>query len=238
MKIDVALLPLNVPLIDLTERVCVVLDVFRATTSIITAIGNGCQGIIPVASLEAAQEVAKTQAQALFAGERQSIKIKGFDFGNSPLEFTAKSVHNKTIIMSTSNGTSAIESTNKATATFIGAFINATAVCQQACKYQKDIVIVCAGTDRLFSLEDALCAGLLVEHLQKMATCELSDAARGVALMYQSVQANLATVVAESRNGKRLLDLGYEQDFKYCLQKDLLEVVPQYRDGKITALKG
>lgn len=234
MQVDVALLPHNLDCESFKNKTCIVLDIFRATTSIVTAIANGCEKILPVISLECANAVGKNFKQPLFAGERKSLKIAGFNFGNSPLEFTKQAVQGQTIIMTTSNGTIAIEATKTASRTLIGAFINVDAVCQQALEYQQDIIIVCAGTDRQFSLEDALGAGAMVERLSTV--CEASDAALGVALMYKAAKEDLSTIVANSKNGKRLVELQYLEDLRYCLQENILSTVPIYKNGKIVAI--
>jgi 2-phosphosulfolactate phosphatase len=236
MHLDVRLLPNDGRETDLSDTVCIVMDVFRATTSIITAIDNGCAMLIPVASVDEAYRAAGQIEGPLFAGERQSIKIDGFNFGNSPFEFAAEQVQGKTIIMTTTNGTIAIKSTENAYLTLLGSFINAAAVCRAAQQQNKDILLVCAGTDGLFSLEDAFCAGLLVKLLTKDKQYELTDAARGVQAMYHGAQEAILSILSESRNGKRLYSLGLEKDVEYCLSTDSSSTVPCYRVGKITAL--
>jgi len=232
MKLDVALLPNDAKGINLCETVCIVLDIFRATTSITTAMANGCRAIIPVLSVEDARLAAEKVENALFAGERQSIRIDGFDFGNSPFEFSQEKVKDKTIIMTTTNGTVAIHATSTAHRTLIGSFLNARAVCKQAKQYGKDVLIVCAGTDGFFSLEDALCAGFMVQLLQSEGDM-LTDAAYGASLMYTNAQGNLVETAAKSRNGKRLCDLNRMDDIENCFRVDALQVVPQYVEGKI-----
>lgn len=233
MKIDVGFLPAGADPAELTNTVCIVLDIFRATTSIVTAMANGCKTIVPVHTVEEARQVAAQTSAPLLAGERRSLKLEGFDFGNSPLEFTAGKVQGQTIIMTTTNGTIAVKSTAGAYCTLIGAFINAGAVCRRAVEYQQDILMVCAGTDRLFSLEDALCAGLLAGRLQSQANVELTDAALGAWVMYRGAENSLLKTAGASRNGRRLYDLGSEQDVRYCLQADVVDIVPEYRDGRI-----
>lgn len=234
MRIDVAFLPAEANQEELSDRICIVLDIFRATTSIVTAMANGCKEIIPVSNIEEANQAANQVNAALFAGERQSIKIAGFDFGNSPFEFSPNKVRNQTIIMTTTNGTKAIKSTENAYATLIGSFINAAAVCQQARKYRKDIVIVCAGTDQLFSLEDTLCAGLLVDILCEKGDLILTDAALGARVMYNGAKRSIVEVARKSRNGKRLCDLERVADIEYCLQLNVVNAVPLYKEGRIT----
>jgi len=233
MKIDVVFLPAEARGIDLSDVTCVVLDIFRATSSIATAMANGCQAIIPVVSVEQAKQLAGKKTAFLLAGERQSQKIDGFDFGNSPFDFSRDKVQDRQIIMTTTNGTTAIQATATAFCTLIGSFLNAGAVCRQAKQYGKDVLIVCAGTNRLFSLEDALCAGLLVDNLLD-GNVVPTDAALGAALMYKHAQTQLAEVAQSSRNGMRLCGLGRTEDIEYCLRVDEIDCVPEFRSGMIT----
>ncbi|MCC5468222.1 2-phosphosulfolactate phosphatase [Pelosinus baikalensis] len=233
MKIDVILLPKETAALDLSDSVCIVLDIFRATTTIVTALANGCKTITPALSIEDAQTLASKMGSVLFAGERQSIKIEGYEFGNSPFEFCKEKVTGRDIVMTTTNGTIAIKAAEKAYRTFIGSFVNAKAVCMQTKQYGKDIVIVCAGTDGLFSLEDTLCAGLLVQLLKAECEVTLSDSALGALLLYAQAKDTLVETAVQSRNGKRLYDLRRMDDVEYCLSADLFTIVPQYIEGKI-----
>ncbi len=200
MKIDIALLPKGVNELNLSDTVCIVLDIFRATTSIVTSLSNGCIAMVPVLSTEDASIAGNQLGNVLFAGERQSIKIEGYNFGNSPFEFSEDKVKDQTIVMTTSNGTIAIKATEGAYRTLIGSFLNAKAVCQQGKAYGKDILIVCAGTDGLFSLEDALCAGLMVQLLSEEGETTITDSARGALLMYNEAKDNLVETGVTSRN--------------------------------------
>lgn len=233
MKIDIAFLPKDIGEVNLSETICIVLDIFRATTSIVTSMANGCKEMIPVLSVEDASLAAIKIESALFAGERQSIKIEGYDFGNSPFEFSKDKVKDKSIVMTTTNGTIAIKATEGAHRTLIGSCLNATAVCEQAKIYGKDILIVCAGTDGLFSLEDSLCAGLLVQLLTAEGNALLTDSARAALLVYTQAKDKLVETAVHSRNGKRLEDLNRMDDVEYCFQIDALQIVPEYRQGKI-----
>lgn len=235
MKINVAFIPAEFSGIDLSATVCVVLDIFRATTSIVTALANGCEAIFPVLSVEEAQKLAQQGGSYLLAGERKSIKIEGFDLGNSPSEFSGDVVNARHIIMTTTNGTVAIKATEGSYRTLIGSFLNAEALCKQVKQYGKDVLIVCAGTDRMFSLEDALCAGLMVELLREEESTNgiLTDSAYAALLMYTQAKDALAVVARNSRNGQRLCLLGHENDVDYCLQLNMLNIVPEYRNGKL-----
>lgn len=239
LKLDVALLPRNIPDMDLSNTTCIILDVFRATTSIVTAMANGCKTITPVLSIEDAYHHADQVEAALFAGERQSIKIERFDFGNSPFEFSADKVKGQNIIMTTTNGTIAIKAPVGACRTLIGSFINAGAVCDVAKQAGTDVLIVCAGTDGLFSLEDTLCAGLLVKRLSDGGRADviMTDSAQGALLMYNAAEPFITEVAISSRNGKRLAGMGLQTDVEYCLQADMVNIVPEYRAGRIVSSK-
>ena len=237
MKIDVAFLPKDITTENLSDTVCIVLDIFRATTSIVTAMSHGCKTIFPVVSLEKAQETALKLGNVLMAGERKSIKIHGFDFGNSPFDFTEQKVKNQQIVMTTTNGTVAINSTAGAFRTLIGSFNNAAAVCRQARQSEKDILIVCAGTNRTFSLEDSLCAGLLVENLAKDRQAALNDSALGARVMYQAAKDNLLEVAIASSNGQRLVELSKEAEVEYCLRRNTINVIPEYKENHIVLAK-
>jgi len=233
MKLDVAFLPREIDENNLSDTVCIVLDIFRATTCIVTAFSNGCKTIIPVLSLEEAHQLPEQTGPILLAGERQSIKMDGCDMGNSPFEFSRTKIGAQTVIMTTSNGTAAVKATEKAYCTLIGSFINAGAVCQEARRHEKNIVIVCAGTDRTFSLEDALCAGLLVQTLAETGEMSLTDSAAGALLMYKEAKFKILETAGNSRNGRRLRDLNRLDEVAYCLQTNIVTSVPRYIKGKI-----
>ena len=234
MNIDVAFLPSEVRGNDVTDTVCIVLDIFRATTSITTAMANGCAVIYPVLTVEEARRMAGENPGCLLAGERKSIQIAGFDLGISPYDFSSDNVRGRSVIMTTTNGTAAIKATEGAHRTFIGSFLNAEAVCAQIAAHGKDILIVCAGTEQTFSLEDALCAGYMVKILQGgQGKVELTDAAQAAMMLYKQAETDLIGAVKNSKNGKRLYDLNREHDVEYCLRKNHLAVVPQYCGGRI-----
>ncbi len=219
MKIDIILLPKETTAMDLSDTVCIVLDIFRATTSIVTGLANGCKAIAPALSIEDARTLASQMGPVLLAGERQSIKIEGYDLGNSPFEFCQDTVKDRSIVMTTTNGTIAIKATEGAYRTLIGSFVNAKAVCRQAKQYGKDIVIVCAG--------------LLVQLLTAENDLIMTDSAQGALLMYTAAKENLVAMAVKSRNGKRLYDIDRMNDVEYCLHADQFNIVPQYIEGKI-----
>ena len=234
MKLHIAFLPAELREVDLTGTVCIVLDIFRATTSITAAMAHGCEAIYPVLTIEEAQRMAAADPDCLLAGERQSIRIDGFHLGNSPYDFSRETVEGRRVIMTTTNGTAAINATVGCHATLIGSFLNAQAVCGEALSHGRDILIVCAGTEQAFSLEDALCAGYLAELLQgETAALEMTDAAYAALLLYRQAAADLPGVVKHSKNGRRLYEIGRADDVDYCLRKNTVTVVPRYANGSI-----
>lgn len=230
MNVDVKFLPSEITENEsLAEKVCIVLDIFRASSTITTALNNGCIAIKPVAEIATARTEKAQDGSILLAGERQSIKIEGFDFGNSPLEFTAKQVQGRKLVMNTSNGTKAILSCATAYRVLIGAFINAMSTIEHACSLQRDITIVCAGTGGEFSIEDSLCAGYMVKLLNELTDCSLSDRAYAAMLMYAGAANELKAHAGRSTNGARLYDIGLSADVEYCLNLNKLDTVCVYQ---------
>jgi len=234
MKIDVAFSPRELADRELKGRRCVVLDIFRATTSMITAFQHGCRRIIPVTTVEEARTLAAGPPKAcLLAGERKGVRIEGFALGNSPRDFMREFEPAQTIVMTTTNGTKAIKAAAGADAVLIGAFLNAEAVCGQLAGGPGDILIVCAGTNGKISLEDALCAGLFADILGKNERNELTDAARAALLMYGAVAGRLAEAAANSSHGRYLSTIGFAEDLETCLRVSTVAVVPAYHNGEI-----
>lgn len=230
MILDVKFLPAELQAeLHLNEKVCIVLDIFRASSTIITALQNGCICIQPMSEIAAARAAKSIAPELLLAGERQSIKIEGFDFGNSPLEFSREQINGHKLVMNTSNGTKAILACSIAQQIFIGAFINARVVVRQALNSTRDITIVCAGTSGEFSLEDSLCAGYMVELITAVAGYQLTDTAYAALLMYQQAADNLLAHAARSSNGRRLYEIGLATDVDYCLRLNSTETVGVYQ---------
>ncbi|SDF47708.1 2-phosphosulfolactate phosphatase [Sporolituus thermophilus] len=231
MQIDVCFTPDDY--LASSASVVVVIDVLRATTSIATAFANGCRKLVPAATV--AEAVALKQDRfpdALLAGERKGLIIPGFQLGNSPFEYVRNIVDGKTIIMTTTNGTRALNFARNAAAVFTAGFVNATAVCECLANMGRDVVFLCAGTEGRFSIEDVLCAGLLVRCCGLSAT--LSDKALAARAMYEGVRSELLETVMASSHGRYLREIGFADDVAFCLRHDIFAVVPQYCDGIIT----
>ncbi|MBD3367846.1 MAG: 2-phosphosulfolactate phosphatase family protein [Candidatus Eisenbacteria bacterium] len=216
----------------------VMVDVLRASSTIVQAWENGVERVIPVADVEDATRLLQTleRKKSLLGGEREGKKIEGFDLGNSPLEYAGKAVRKKTLILSTTNGTSAITLSGAAKEIVIGCFLNISAVVKYiVASRSKRVVVLCAGNSGQLALEDFVCGGQIVERLGRSsrARLDLNDgavAARATA----SSMSDVGEVIRESSHGRRLAELGFEQDLEFCAHIDKYNSVPIVIEGRIT----
>ncbi len=232
MRVDVALTAQSVVPSQTAGRSVLVVDVLRASTTIIAALGGGCAGVVPVADeAEARRRAAALPAEAvLLAGERRGEPIPGFDLGNSPLEFTEERVRGKLVIFTTSNGTQALLAARPAAAVAVAALVNLSAAAAWALGGRRDVTIVCAGERGAESLEDRVCAGLLVERLTQeepgVALTAAADAARRAGRAYGKEVRRLA---GDALWARRLAARGRAADVAACLALDTTTLVPVYR---------
>jgi len=241
VRLDVFFTPGQVKPGDLAGRLVAVVDVLRASTSIATALGNGARTVIP---LEGADEVIVrskdfARSQILLAGEQKMLPISGFDLGNSPEAFTPEVVEDKTILITTTNGTRALLGVQGARDIVIASYVNFTAVLtlmKVAAGTDTDIAIVCASEEGSFTLEDAACAGRYVRAIPKRASIDLNDAAVASVLIEKKYGDNIAKVFKESTHGQALQEAGFGDDLAACAEVDAYPVVPIYQDRQITKL--
>lgn len=204
----------------------VVIDALRMTSVAATAVASGCTGLLAVSEVEEARRVAGAYG-ALLGGERNALPIDGFDFSNSPLEYTPARVAGRRLVMTTSNGTRAILAAARADAMLLGAFINAGAVASRL-RGTARVALVCAGTLGAFTLEDALAAGAIVQRLARTATAlHLDDMALAARMLYDAAQENLSGALAQTAHYGRLNSLGLADDLAYCLKEDTVLAVPE-----------
>lgn len=238
MKVEVAFTPAELAGVDLGDRVVVVLDVLRATSTIVEALANGARAVTPVSAIDEAVRVAQSvgREQALLAGERRSLKIEGFDLGNSPLEVTRERVTGKLVVLTTTNGTVAVLASEAARRVLIGSYLNLDAVARELGRDGGPAMIVCSGRERRFALEDALCAGALIRRTAEIAgePLEMNDAARAAVELLGVYGDDLARTFAGTAAGRQLIDAGLEADLEYCTRVDVHAVVPELRDRQIT----
>lgn len=242
MRVDVFFGPHEVVASDVMNRVVAVVDVLRASTSIAVALANGARAVIPLGSSEEVVSRAKSLARSeiRLAGERKMQPIPGFDVGNSPLDFTREAVEGKTILMSTTNGTTAVLSAQGARDVVIASYVNFSAVLSMlraALRGGTDVSIVCAGQERRFALEDSACAGLFVQHIRaKHSKAEINDAAQAAMLIDKKFGSNLKRLLRSSTHGIALAEAGFGADLAACAELNSHPVVPVYQDRQITKL--
>lgn len=239
MKIDLIISADYIEKNKIKDKVVVVIDMLRATTVITTALKNGAKKVIPMLTVEESFEVANKlkscNEEVILGGERRALKIDGFDCSNSPLEYTEEEVLNKTVILSTTNGTRALNLCESADLILIGSMINGLAVSKKLVELDKDIVFVNAGTNGEFSMDDYICAGYMIYNLLKEKNCEMSDIAKMAKYIYENNK-DIVSFIKNARHFNVLTSLGLQGDLKYCCSKDLTDIVPIFRDGKIDIL--
>ena len=232
-KICVCLSPALLPFYDLEDTVAVVIDIFRATSSMCYGLANGANAIIPVAEIE---ECLAYQGKGyLLAAERNGEVVEGFDFGNSPFSYTSDKVAGKTIVLTTTNGTKAIQQCSGAKAVVIGSFLNITALSNWLKKQDHHILLVCAGWKNHFNLEDTVFAGAVVSRI-KTSESELDDAAHAAESLYLQARNNLAGFLSRASHGKRMQRLNITRDIDFCLQEDNVSVVPIMQSSQLVCL--
>lgn len=222
---------------DLQHKTVIVIDVLRATSTMLTALTNGCRDITPVETVIQAKQLQETGV--LLGGERNCKKIPGFDFGNSPLEYTESQVIGKSLVITTTNGTRAIQKAGKASRILIGSLLNARACAERVVSTSGEAVILCSGTNDAFALEDGLCAGLiaqeLIDHMPSGKQVTLNDLGLAMLYAYRNVSDRLPETLLSCSNGKRLSRLGFRDDVLHCARVNVLPFAPAVQDGKIAA---
>jgi 2-phosphosulfolactate phosphatase len=219
-----------------------VIDVLRASTSIAAALANGARAVVPLESSDEAIIRAKAfeRSDVLLAGERRMHPIPGFDLGNSPGAFTRRVVAGKTILMTTTNGTSAIASAQGARDVVVASYVNYAAVLamlRSALRGGADVTIVCAGRERQFALEDAACAGRFASAAAKrLPGVELNDAAQACGLIDRKYGDQLLKLFDASEHGRALRTAGFGDDLAACADVNSYAVIPLYQDRQITRL--
>ena len=222
---------------DVTDRAVVVVDVLRASASILTALKNGARDVVPVADMAAASKIASNLDPSGYrlGGERGGYRIEGYHLGNSPLEYTEEHVRDRTIILKTTNGTTAIEQARAARHLLIGSFLNAGRVVDFLENAGCDATIVCAGTRNRVSLEDTLCAGLMLYRLWQGEEPPggVSDTAYMAFTQYCNDKDDLTTALRHCNHAQWLRANGFAADVDYCMQIDTLPVLPYYTENRL-----
>ncbi|TDH25271.1 2-phosphosulfolactate phosphatase [Segetibacter sp. 3557_3] len=232
-----ALTPALLHLYDLKDSIVVIIDVFRATSTICTALYNGAAKVIPVAGVENCIAMGKQIVGSITAGERDGKVIEGLQYGNSPAEYPRSFIQGKTLVLTTTNGTKllhmALESGCSEVIT--GSFPNLSAVCAHLLKENKNVVLGCSGWKDRFNLEDTLFAGAVIREVKEHFTihCDSSLMAES---MYDRHKDDMFEFIQKTTHWHRLSAYGLEKDLQYCVTPDIANVVPIYRDGELLAL--
>jgi 2-phosphosulfolactate phosphatase len=235
-KIDACFSPALYPVYADADSIVVVIDILRATSAICTALHNGAARIIPVATVEEAKAL---QNQGFLAGaERDAIKVEGFDFGNSPFDYMDPSLAGKTIALTTTNGTQAIEAARNAKMVVVGAFTNITALCNWLYEQNSNVLLLCSGWKNRFNLEDSLFAGAVTaELIKRRPDYRLGDGCLALNYLYQMAEKDPMKFLARASHKERLARLNLKDDIRYCLQPDLTTVIPVLQGDSLVVLK-
>jgi 2-phosphosulfolactate phosphatase len=238
VRLDVAFLPrLRRP----QATVCLLIDVLRASSSAVTLFARGAEEVVVARTTTAARRIATREpGRYLLCGEVFGLAPRGFDYGNSAAEFADLDMRGRRIILSTTNGTKALDRLAASPVVLAGALLNASAavaaLLDEARSREADAVLVCAGLDggTSFSLEDAFTAGALVENAIEQARrgpgdMSLSDAAMAACRLYQSYQGDALACFHEAEHGRSLAGIGLGRDLEFCAQADRYDVVPRLR---------
>jgi 2-phosphosulfolactate phosphatase len=221
--IEVCLSPDLVHLYSLETSIVVVVDIFRATSCMVTAFGHGVQNIIPVAKVDQCK-LYQTLGY-LAAAERDAHKVEGFDLDNSPFSYMGENIAGKTIAMTTTNGTLAITKSKTAQKVVVGAFLNLDTVANYLRSQPYNVIILCAGWKGKPNMEDSLFAGALIETLKDEYLID-DDTTLIAQKLYNLKRNNLEIAVANSSHVRRLQKLGIEKDIAFCLTKNQYDVLP------------
>jgi len=234
-KIEVCLTPALIDLYAIEHSIVVVIDILRATSSIVYGIDNGAQAIIPVAQVE--ECLGYADKGYLLAAERNGEVVEGYDFGNSPFSYTAEKVAGKTIVLTTTNGTKALHLARKrASQVVIGSFLNLEALCNWLKTQDKDVLLLCAGWKDQFNLEDTIFAGAVVNQLRKGFT-HYDDASVAAEDLYMLAKDDLRAYIHKSSHSHRMVALHIEEDVKFCLQTNICQAIPVLEGDQLVALK-
>lgn len=229
--------PALLGLYDLKNTIVVVIDVFRATSTIATALYNGAARVIPVADVELCKKIGREIKDSITAGERDGKVIEGLQFGNSPAEYPRSFIQGKTLVITTTNGTKllhyALEKGCDEVVT--GSFPNLSAVCDYLLQQNKNVVLGCSGWKDRFNLEDTLFAGAVVSHIQNHFTIHC-DSSLMALQMYEAHKNDMFSFIRHLTHWHRLSAYGLEKDLEYCVTKDIANTLPVYSNGELIAL--
>jgi 2-phosphosulfolactate phosphatase len=236
MKVKLYFTPQPLTEAKIRGKVAIAVDVLRASTTICTAIQNGCREIIPVATVgdAAAMRANLDRDSVLVCGEREGLKIEGFDLGNSPAEYSDQVVRNKVLVFASTNGSRAILKCAASSVTLVCGFVNLSAVVEIVRKFDRDVAIVCAGKQGNFSLEDTFCGGAIIDRMLGCGKYDISnDAAQVAHMLYKNQSASIESVLHQADHARYLVSLGFGADIVTAAAVDSIPVVPVLSGNKV-----
>lgn len=233
-SLHTVLSPKLLDIYDVSNSVVVIIDVFRATSTIATALHNGAEKIIPVDNVEKCIAIGNATPNSITAGERDGKVIEGLQYGNSPAEYSVDFIKGKTLVLTTTNGTKLLHmAINKGASDVItGSFPNLSAVCNYLIEQNKNVYLGCSAWKDRFNLEDTLFAGAVIDRVKKhfLIHCDSSLMAEQ---MYQLHRNDMAQFIKNTTHWHRLAKHGLEKDMEFCVTIDAANVLPIYRQGAL-----
>lgn len=227
--------PSLINLYDVSNSIVVIIDVLRATSTIATALYNGAKFVIPVDSVSRCIELGK-KISAITAGERDGKVAAGLEYGNSPFEYPREFIENKTLVLTTTNGTRLLQMVleKRANEIITGSFPNLSAVCGHLIKKKKNVILGCAAWKDRVNIEDSLFAGAVIANVKDHfnINCDSSTMSE---ILYNNAKDNLFGFMHTNNASHyhKLMNYGLEKDIRYCLTSDGANVLPEYEDGKL-----
>lgn len=225
----------------LKDKNVIILDVLRATTTMSIALSNGAKEIIPTENIATAVRVAKGSKNSVLCGERNGKVVDGFSLGNSPLEYSEDVIKDKSLIFSTTNGTIAIIKSKFAKNCLLCSFVNISAIVDYVNSIDEDFIIICSGKLNDFCLEDAVCAGMLLNKLSVGRNLEMKDSEIAVMnlcndlamLLNTPSQDKILKMFHMTEHGKYLASIGFEKDLEICSKIDSYPSIPIFKNGVV-----
>lgn len=220
---------------DVRGTTAIVIDVLRASSTIIQAISNGAREVVPVTSPAEAGEFAikAGRSDLVLGGERDGKLIEGFDLGNSPFEYTPERIGGRTIVFASTNGAPALVRCKTADHVLVAGFNNFSSAVAAARGLQRDVSIICSGRHGKFSLEDFVCAGKIVEGVSGPGAAQDHDGSQAALDLFRYYRSQIREIVRSCFHGRYLASIGYADDLDHCAKVDSHQVVPVLIEGKI-----
>ena len=233
-----SLSPALLHLSNLQDAIVVIIDVFRATSTIATALYNGAAKVIPVSAVNECKRLGSELPNAVTAGEREGKIIEGLQYGNSPAEYSRDFIQGKTLVITTTNGTKLLHmaAANGSAEVITGSFPNLGAVCDYVISKNKNLVLGCSGWKDIFNLEDTLFAGAVIDRVKEHFSIH-DDASLMAQQIYKLHQNNLYRFIQHTTHWHRLAAYGLQEDLQYCITTDVANILPIFRGGELVVYK-